>query len=84
MQKQEKGVRQCIARGMSTQTAVPSLLLSTGDRARRVTDDRLLHIKNARSQDFSVEPKIPMLCNFITFKNYNNVTQVRNPCLFLL
>lgn len=61
-----------------------SLLLSTGDRARRITDDRLLHIKNARGEDFSVELKIPMLCNFITFKNYNKARQVRNPGLFLL
>jgi hypothetical protein len=60
------------------------LLLSTGDRARRATNDRLLHIKNARSQDFSAEPKIPKLCNFITFKNYNKARQVRNLCLFLL
>jgi hypothetical protein len=69
---------------MSTQTAVPSLLLSTDDRARRVTDDRLWHIKNARSQDFSVEPEILMLCNFMIFKNYSKARQVRNPCLFLL
>ena len=61
-----------------------SLLLSTGDRARRITDDRLLHIKNARGEDFRVELRVPLFCNFITFENYNKARQVKNPCLFLL
>jgi len=44
----------------------------------------LLHIKNARGEDFRVELRVPLFCNFITFENYNKARQVKNPCLFLL